>query len=162
MTKWKKRIRQVEVFKQHLEKVKKVQPNELNDAIFTFLISIEKEILDINRREQLLKGVDANNDPLFSKRHQRGVYSKATEQISGGRKVAGTHYTLEDTGDFFKGFFLEFDKDRLLFGSRDSKTSLLIGDYGDIFGLTPKNLSTLIQNRVKPFLINHIRQQLGL
>ena len=152
----------MDIIKQHLEKLKRVQPNELNDALFNFLLSIEKTILDLNRREQLFQGVDANNDPLFSQRYQRGEYSELTEKISKGRKVAGTHYTLEDTGDFFKGFFLEFDKDKLLFGSRDSKTSLLIGDFGDIFGLTPENLSNLIQERVKPYLLEYIRKQLDL
>lgn len=151
----------MDVFKNLLKKTKKIQPNRLTEDLFNFLESIEETILDINR-EQLLNSTDSKGKSLFSKQRKRGTYTKATEIFSGGSKVAGTRYTLKDTGDFFKGFFLEIRQDEALFGSKDNKTLLLLDDYGDIFGLTPKNLSKLIQDKVKPFLIQHIRTTFDL
>lgn len=148
---------------QQLQKSKKISPNKLNEYLFLIVKSLEKEIIKINTREQLFKeGVDANNEPLYSKRYKRGTYSLLTEELSGGRKEAGDPYTLDDTGDFFDGFFLEIQNDKALFGSTDEKTPLLITDFGEIFGLTDENLKAVIQEKLLPLFLIQIRKQLDI
>ena len=145
-----------------LKRVTKLSPRNLNDALFKAVKKAEKELIRLNTKEQLFKGVDAKGKKLFSKRTKRGVYSPLTEIISGGRKKAGTPYTLEDTGDFFKGFYIEIKSNKAIFNSKDSKTPLLIVDFGDIFGLTNKNLKWVIQTKLRPLLQIHIRKTLDL
>lgn len=146
-----------------LKKSEKVSPNKINEELFKLVKSIERDIKKLNMNEQLFnEGVDANNKPLFSKKNKRGTYSLLTEQLSGGQKKAGDPYTLRDTGDFFKGFFIKIENDKALFGSTDEKTPLLIADFGDIFGLTDENLKALIDKKLKPLLIREIRRSLDL
>jgi len=146
----------VNPFQKHLAKAKKL---DLSRELNSFLAQIQDTILDLNKH-QLLSGKDAKNQALFSKTHQRGVYSAKTEELSGGRKIAGTHYTLKDTGNFFSGFYLRVDERGLFFGSIDEKSDFLVADYGDIFGLTPDNLSTLTHKTIKPYLISYVRRVL--
>lgn len=147
---------------QQLKRVTVLTPKNLNNALFKAIKEIEKELIRLNTKEQLFKGVDAKGKKLFSKRTKRGVYSPLTELLSGGKKKAGTHYTLEDTGDFYKGLYIEIKSNKVLFSSRDSKAPLLVADFGDIFGLTDKNLKGVIQAKLLPLLQNHIRKTLDL
>lgn len=145
------------VIEAHLKKAIKLK--NLEGSIFTFLKSIEETLLNLNK-EQLLSGETSKSRSLFNKKSNSTVYSITTEKLSKGRKRAGTHYTLKDTGSFFKGFYLERKSDSLFLSSKDLKNELLIDSFDDIFGLTPKNLNQIIQNKVKPFLINHIKNAL--
>jgi len=58
----------------------------------------QKKILDWIRNDQLQKGLDEDNDVI-------GLYSEWTEKIN-PEKVAGTPYTLEDTGEFYRSLFV--------------------------------------------------------
>ena len=69
---------------------------------------IRKEILDWIKEDQLQKGVDGNNEVI-------GLYSYATELISGGEKEEGDPYTLYDTGEFYRSMFLVILPDSLVF-----------------------------------------------
>lgn len=148
---------------QQLKKSEKISPNNLNDELFKLVKSLERDIKKTNLNEQLFnEGVDAHGKPLFSKTTKRGTYSKMTEQLSGGKKRAGDPYTLRDTGEFYKGFFLKIENDKALFGSTDEKTPMLIADFGEIFGLTDENLKALIDKKLKPLFIREIRRKIDL
>lgn len=74
-----------------------------------------------------------------------GFYSLGTEILSKGRKKFGNHYTLFDTGAFYRGMTISVDRDRIIFDSTDSKTGLLEDEYGSkIFGLDQKDRSYYI------------------
>ena len=59
----------------------------------------KKWILDLIRQDQLYKkGIDEDGDII-------GVYSEWTEMMN-PQKVAGTPYTLHDTGQFYNSFII--------------------------------------------------------
>jgi len=58
----------------------------------------QKKILDWIRNDQLQKGLNEDNEII-------GLYSLWTEKIN-PEKVAGTPYTLEDTGEFYRSLFI--------------------------------------------------------
>jgi len=63
----------------------------------------QRKILDWIRNDQLQKGLNEDNEII-------GLYSIWTEKIN-PEKVAGTPYTLEDTGEFYKSLFIEVFND---------------------------------------------------
>ena len=105
-------------------------------------------IIDLIQKEQLKgKGVNENNKII-------GYYSERTEQIN-PKKKAGTHYTLEDTGKFFKSFFIrvgatyiEIDANALKIDEVTGETTDLFKEYGDgIIGLTDES-KTKLANKI--------------
>ena len=65
--------------------------------------TFKRWILDLVRQDQLFdKGVDEDDDII-------GTYSEATEMINPS-KIAGTPYTLFDSGDFYKSFVIRVGK----------------------------------------------------
>lgn len=147
---------------EQLNRVKKLNPERISRILFDSVREIENQIIELNTKGQLFKGTDSEGNRLYNKRTKSSVYSSLTEVISGGKKKAGTPYTLEDTGDFYKGFFINIEKDKAVIGSKDSKTALLEADYGEIFGLTDKNLKAVIQEKILPLLQKEIRRTLGI
>lgn len=147
---------------EQLNLARKLNPQRISNRIFDIIRSIEDELLDINTKGQLNQGINASGGKLYNKKTKRSLYSPLTEEISGGKKKAGTPYTFEDTGDFFKGFFIKVYKDKAVFGSNDSKTPLLVSEYDDLFGLTDKNLRSKINSKILPELISKIRTHFGI
>lgn len=143
--------------------------NQLNkraivDAIFTTVKEVENEIIEKNR-EQL------SNDKTDIYEKAIGYYSRATEKITGGRKKAGTPFTLYDTGDFYRGFYLRIQNNVASVYSRDSKTKSLVDAHkdqfstflsGEFFGLTDENLREVIEKSILPLFISAIRGKLGI
>ena len=148
--------------KQQLVRAKSLNPKRISNILFDSIRVKEKELIELNQKNQLLKGKDSEGKNLFNKKTKRGVYSQLTEEISGGRKKAGTPYTLEDTGDFYKGFFIDVKNDKAVFSSTDKKTPLLIAEYGEVFGLNDKNLKVVIRETLLPLLLKEIRRTLDL
>lgn len=98
----------------------------------------QKKILDWIRNDQLQKGLDENNDII-------GLYSIWTEKIN-PEKVAGTPYTLKDTGDFYKSLFVEVFNDLFEIDgeAQKSPTDNLFNLFGvGIVGLNPENKEKL-------------------
>ncbi len=63
--------------------------------------SVRKQILDMIRDDQLTaKGEDEDGDVI-------GLYSRATELFSGGRKQEGDPFDLNDTGAFYRSMFIQ-------------------------------------------------------
>lgn len=113
---------------------------------------LEKMVIQLNTAIQMrTQHVDSNGDDLYSIYHESSVYSKTTEILSQGRKIAGTPYTLFDTGEFFKSFNVilhedgfEIEADPIKNGGQYGGTNLFV-EYGeDILGLTDENMNRFL------------------
>jgi len=114
--------------------------------------TFKRWILDLVRKDQLFdKGVDEDNDII-------GTYSEATEMMNPS-KVAGTHYTLFDSGDFYKSFVIRVGK-RIF--EIDADTSDMDGENWwvrnnitkeAILGLTDENKTKLSIEVKRRFII---------
>ena len=134
-----------------------------------FLFEIENEIermpevTDLQKK-QWLEGKDAKGNSL-------PLYSKLTETLSGGRKKAGTPFTLLDTGDLHKKtkiFGNRKDGDLFMNFESDSPNLLkvlanpkLLNDPERIFGLQPKNRE-LLQEIVQQIARKTLKKTLKL
>jgi hypothetical protein len=104
--------------------------------------TVRRLILFLIQNEQLRKeGIDEDGDVI-------GWYSQLTEILSGGRKKFNTHYTLEDTGEFFRQMFVITLADSLVIdsdGADKDNGDNLFDKYGEgIIGLTDENMDKLV------------------
>lgn len=108
-----------------------------NDQIF------RTWVLDLIRQDQLFeKGIDGDGDII-------GTYSEYTEMMN-PEKVAGTPFTLFDTGEFYKSFILyiyknyvEVDANPIKINDKGEKENLF-WKYGEnIIALTDSSLQKL-------------------
>ena len=114
--------------------------------------TFKRWILDLVRQDQLFdKGVDEDDDII-------GKYSEATEMINPS-KIAGTPYTLFDSGDFYKSFVIRVGK-RIF--EIDADTSDMDGENwwvqnnitkDAILGLTDENKTKLSIEVKRRFII---------
>lgn len=145
--------------RQMLVKSRTLTPNKLERDLFKFIKSIKKEILEKNKDQIQNNSEDVFGNPL-------GFYSLATEVISKGKKKKGDPFTGFETGDFFKGFYMQEVSGVLRFGSKDPKTNDILNSKNwlsdELFGLTDKNLKEVIQERLLPFFIENIRNKLEI
>jgi hypothetical protein len=117
---------------------------------FFYRSDVKKQILHWIQEDQLRsKGIDKTGEVI-------GTYSIVTEWISGGRKQHGDHYTLDDTGDFFRSMFVAVFSDRFEIDAdpiKKTDSSDYFDGYGEenlfdkygtgIIGLTDENLEKL-------------------
>jgi len=121
--------------------------------------NVRRMILHWIQNDQLrMKGIDEDGDII-------GWYSQLTEILSGGKKKFNTHYTLEDTGEFFRQMFVIVLNDSLVIdsdGADKSNGDNLFTKYGDgITGLTDENMEKLVAVlRIK--YIQNTRKVLGI
>ena len=149
-------------FQQQLAKAKKLKPKSLEINLYKFIRSIEKDFLDLEKKRLSVDHKDIFGNPI-------GFYSENTEIISGGRKKAGDPFTGLDSGDWFKGFYMQEVNGVLRFSSKDPKNSIILSDGPDntwlsdeLFGLTDKELKEVITSRLLPFFIQNARKMLEL
>lgn len=108
--------------------------------IFTRDAALKIKILDWIRIDQLrLKGVDADNDVI-------GFYSLFTSFVD-PEKEFNTHYTLEDSGDFYKSMFIITFIDAIVIDAssasfEEMQTQVWWTDR--ILALTSENMNRLI------------------
>lgn len=151
--------------KQALKASNQIQPNNIEKLLFGIIKTIQKEILDANK-DQLSTGKDVYNKTI-------GLYSKATEAITTNQyllgrrkdiKKAGTPFTAQETGNFFKGFYLEVVGDAFRIFSKDPKTHDILDTWESdaLFGLTDKKLREIVNKDILPFLLRNIRNTLNL
>lgn len=122
--------------------------------------AFKTQILDWIRQDQLFKrGIDGDGDEI-------GVYSEFTEMIN-PEKIAGTHYTLFDSGDFYKSMFITigigsdpsitFDADPIKIDDDGEQTNLF-WKYGEnIIALTDEN-KTKLANEIRDRFIRESRK----
>lgn len=131
--------------------------NEVIAWVSTFDAKTKTEILDWIREDQLrAKGEDADGEVV-------GYYSLTTELISKGKKKFNTHYTLFDTGDFYRSFYvLVFQSEIYISANADKGEDNLFEKFGDkIVALNEENYKKLI-DKVKNSFIQHARKVLQL
>jgi hypothetical protein len=128
---------------------------KLNDAsAWLFAMNDEQTKLAIKRYIylQLDKGEDEDGNII-------GVYSQATENITDGRKKAGTPYDLLETGYFRRSFSVLINPNEIIIdadGQKPDKNLLSLYGY-KILGLTEENMSNLreiVQNKYLEYVRN--------
>ena len=153
---------------QQLQRVQKLTPTHLSNVLFQYLKSIEDEMAELNRNQIFKKSEDIFGQPL-------GTYSEATEYITTNDallgkgtiiKKAGAPYDFKQTGVFLPSIFARVIDNQVLFGSTDPKLDEIFDNVRlqskSFFGLQDINKVFIIQQRVLPFLNNHIRKELKL
>lgn len=108
-------------------------------------------IIDMNVEDQLFqRGVDSTGRLL-------PAYSPVTVEIKRAQGKPYDRTTLRDEGDFHSDFYVVKEGGGLRISSKDSKTTMLVRDYGEqIFGLTEENLEAFIND----FLFTEIRKRI--
>lgn len=102
-------------------------------------------ILRLIKDEQLeKKGIDKFEQII-------GLYSEITEMIN-PEKIAGTPYTLKDTGFFFNSMFIEVLSNELNINANADKMESSNWWTTNILGLTENNLNIYIEELRKKYL----------
>jgi hypothetical protein len=140
----------------YLERLKSVIDN-LPTQLENVVKSNAEQIADLNREQQLyFKGEDANGKKLLP-------YTNFTKQIKRVKRQPFDRTTLNDTGDFFNAFEVDYQKASYLVRiySTDDKTPKLMAKYGkDIFGLQPINHKYLDEQIIKKHIDKWILSKL--
>jgi hypothetical protein len=127
----------------------------------SFDTKLKTKILDWIRYDQLWKGIDEDGDIM-------GLYSEWTEMIN-PEKVAGTPFTLKDTGAFYKSFFIDVLTEFFVVDGDGIKTDEITGEKTDLFkrfgdgivGLTDENKEKLAEE-LKIKYIENVRKTLQI
>lgn len=114
--------------------------------------NLKRDIIQMIQQDQLReKGVDSQNEVV-------GYYSMLTSQINPKKKF-NTHYTLEDTGDFFKSMFVRVLIDALIIGGDADKMEDQNWWRDEILGLTDENLRIFV-SKLRDSYIRYARKVL--
>jgi len=116
-----------------------------------------KQIIQWIQVDQLTEqGIDENGNVI-------GTYSYITEWITKGRKQEGDHYTLNDTGEFYRSMLVKVLTEMFIIDANDNKgDENLFEKYGPgIVGLTDENMQKL-RAIVAEKNAEYIRQTLGI
>ena len=117
-------------------------------------MKFKTKVLDFVRIDQLFEqGVNEDDQVI-------GTYSIITETVYNPEKVAGTHYTLKDTGDFYKSFMMEVLPDGIIInadGIKDDGTDLLERFTNKILGLTDESKIKLIKELKEKYYTESLR-----
>lgn len=144
---------------QQLQKSKKLKRENIKRDLSRFIRSIEKQIVDLNKEQIETDSKDIHGNAI-------GFYSYATDLISGGKKKQGDPFTGVDTGNWFKGFYMQEVSGVISLGSSDPKThDILSSEHWlseDLFGLTDENLDKVIEENILPFIIQNSRLILNI
>lgn len=126
-----------------------------NKAWFEVMNNMEMKefILNRVRRDQLIeRGIDSEGNVI-------GLYSKVTEIISKGIKVAGTHYTLYDDGDLQRTLYVAVFLDKFIIIGDVRKIEDQKWFSEKILGLTDENISK-IREKAKIGYIEYFKKTL--
>lgn len=150
--------------KEQLQKAKNLTSQNISDELFNFIKTIQEKFTELNKEQLFETSEDIFGDPI-------GYYSRATEYITtnnallgyGGEiKKEGEPYNLRETGAFLKGLFIDVKNGSIYFGSKDSKTELILSNENllskNLFGLQEENLRELIDKDLLPFVLKHVRK----
>lgn len=139
--------------------------NDLNNALesgeLMRIIISENEVSDFitetNAEKQLYEqGVNRLGMSIMDYR----PYSEVTIQIKRAKGQPVNRVTLYDTGDFHKRFYVIANNDSFRVWSSDWKTLQLYAKYGEIFGLTVKNLRNLVEQYIYPRIVKETNKYL--
>ncbi len=123
-------------------------------------VQFQEWILNMIRMDQLYEqGIDATGNVI-------GYYSAFTQMLN-PEKVQGEHYTLKDTGDFYRSMvlhiyenYIEIDADAIKIDRITGQETNLFLKYGEeIVGLTEENLEK-VRQQIKQRYIEEVRNTL--
>ena len=101
------------------------------------------------------RGINGRGEKIMS-------YMPYTAKTIQNKKRKGqptTRVTLRDTGAFHKSMFVVFDSEGFYITASDKKTEKLIKKYGEeIFRLTDKNFTRIIQSHIKKELVKRLKR----
>lgn len=123
----------------------------------TFDNATKEEILEWVREDQLRdKGVNKFGEVI-------GYYSMTTASLSDGKKAFNTHYTLFDTGDFYRSMFVVVTSEMVEINANAQKgKDNLFDKFGtEILGLTNENFDKL-KRIVQRSYVNYAREILQI
>lgn len=130
----------------------------LSDSLIWFELfdpTMKQFMIDLVQRDQLKdKGIDADGDVI-------GFYSALTASINPIKKF-NTHYTLEDTGDFYRSMFIQVLSDRVLIEANSQSFNEMQDQdwYSDrILNWTSENIQK-IKEELKPKYIAAVKKAL--
>lgn len=125
--------------------------SEVEAWLKTFDTSTKKQILDWIKIDQLQKeGVDSTGKII-------GYYSYATELITKGRKQQGEHFTLLETGDFFRSMYIQVFQNEIFINGNTQKMENKEWFSNEIIGLTDENFRKL-KEIIKNSYIDYARK----
>lgn len=142
-------------FFEFVERFKKL--NEVEAWINSFDGDLEDEIWKLIVIEQLDKKGVNDLDKVI------GYYSLNTQKLD-SRKKAGSHYTLNDTGDFINSIAIQVGNDFFKVNADGQKDNENLFDKynkggADIIGLTTDNLA-IVKEMLKDKFIEYVRELL--
>lgn len=101
------------------------------------------------------RGINGRGEKIMS-------YMPYTAKTIQNKKRKGqptTRVTLRDTGAFHKSMFVVFDSEGFYITASDEKTEKLIKKYGEeIFRLTDKNFTRIIQSHIRKELVKRLKR----
>lgn len=144
---------------EQLQKAKKITKDNLSKELFAYIKSIKEELIEMEKNRLFNESKDIFGDAI-------GFYSYATEVITKGAKKKGDPFTAKDSGDFFKGFYLQEVSGVLRFGSNSphwadiQKSEVWLSK--ELFGLSDPDLKKVIEEKLLPFFIQNIRDKIDI
>ena len=132
--------------------------DSLDDMLEGIIREKEDIIISAVVDDQLFRrGVNGKDVKIWS----YAPYAKSTIKAKKKKGQPTTRVTLRDTGDFHKSVYLVYGGNGFYLTSQDEKAKDLREKYGDeIFRLTNKNLTRILNVHIKKELIKRLRQQL--
>lgn len=138
------------MFKRHLDKIRRLTPQKMEQDLLIILKQSEAEATEMIT-DQLESGHDALGNELPE-------YSPVSVNVFGKRPGP---WTLHDTGDFYKGIFMDAGRWPVLFDSKDSKTDSILthvekkgGNADEILALDSshkKELSIILRKKTEAY-----------
>jgi hypothetical protein len=137
-----------------IERSVKLDSSQIWEKVFNEDAIQNYIIVELIQEEQLYtKGIDEDGKPLKNKDNGRTSYSAYTEFLTQGRKKEGEHYTLLDSGDFYKSMIIKVGKNYIEIDADPIKDNdNLFDKFGDgIIGLTDENKTKLGQKIIDKY-----------
>lgn len=136
-----------------MERTMHISQREIWFYVFSDM-KFKTKVLDFIRIDQLFEqGVNEDDQVI-------GRYSIVTETVYNPEKVAGSPYTLKDTGDFYKSFMMQVLPDGIIInadGIKDDGTDLLERFTDKILGLTDESKIKLIKELKEKYYTESLR-----
>jgi hypothetical protein len=141
---------EIRAYISELKEIRETLPKKVDEIIH----SKESYILGMLKKRLFDFGVDGDGKLI-------GTYSNKTKILKKKKGQRTSFITLRDTGDFYKGMFIDNFPGRIFIDSRDSITNILISIYGQsILELTVQEQQHIIDAVIEPE-INKILAKLG-
>jgi hypothetical protein len=121
--------------------------------MWTFLTdrNLKADIISLIQKNQLEdKGVDEDGEVI-------GYYSYFTMKNYNQEKIYGEHFTLNDSGEFFKSIYITVLKDSFVVNADYAKMQDQEWWSENILGLTDESIE-VVKTRIKEGFINYLLQ----